>query len=195
MYIIKFVRCLFSPYPSLIAIYPPLSHSLWLYVHSLYFEIQFLLTPLSLFLHLKIPTPPPPPPSEKRKLTFWPFSPLTSPHFSINLSIPHTTLNIYVSYAFSSRETSSTLRLTWSPSDQREQICIYDGKEKSSPTTGLGQPIWVSNHIHYSTTSQSRYWLYSYLPEIENHVPIQQVSLATEWDKDLELEAVWSRAH
>lgn len=145
MYIIKFVGCLLSPYPSFLTSYS----------HPFYFVIQFLPTPLCLLLHLKIPTPR----LQKKPLIYASSSPS-------HLSLPHTTLNIYLIYRPGQHQVRLKGDMKPLGPTQADPYFRWKGQQfHPHQRTGLGasECIWVSSHIHYSFNSQSRYWLYSRL--------------------------------
>ena len=77
--------------------------------------------------------------------------------FPFQLSIPHTTLNIYLIYTYSSRVIFSAYK-GWPGASRTnpQQIYIYARKENISTHLVLGASrcIWVTDRIHYSTTSQ-----------------------------------------
>lgn len=150
MYISKFVGCLLSPYPSLIAISPPASPLfLILYSHPLYFVIQFLPTPLCLLLHLKKPAP-----RLQKKSPLLRYASSFASHLSL-----HTTFNIYLIYRPGQHQVRLKDDMKPLGPTQADWCFCWKGKQfHSHQRTGLGasECNWVYSHIRYSFNSQSR---------------------------------------
>lgn len=96
------------------------------------------------------------PPVSRKKILVYAYS------FPSHLSLPHTTLNIYLIYRPGQHQVRLKGDMKPLGLTQADLHFCWKGKQfhpHQRTVLGASECIWVSSHIHYSFNSQSRYWL------------------------------------